>query len=101
MIRLRIHFKFLIPSHFLISPPKSLGSAFHFVIIREPAIKTDPAIKIKIPSQPQVSLKNPGIVPPAIAPIEPNPFIIPDAVEAPLRVPKSTAAVALTSESGP
>ena len=47
------------------------------------------------------ALKNPGIVPPITAPIDPNPFITPDAVEAPFLVPKSTAAVALTSESGP
>src|ERR1051326_3936470 len=42
----------------------------------------------------------PGIVPPTIAPIEPQPLIKPAAVAAPSRVPKSIAAVPLTSESG-
>lgn len=77
------------------------GSAFHFGTMSRPAIKTEAARKEKTPSHPQLSLKNPGIVPPTIAPTEPRPLMVPEAVEAPFRVPKSTAAVALTSESGP
>ena len=64
------------------------------------AMSTEMAKNVNTPLQPQLSLKKPGIVPPIIAPIEPNPFIKPDAVDAPLLGPKSRAAVALTSESG-
>src|SRR5688572_25813547 len=76
------------------------GSAFHLGSNRSAASKTEPARRVKTPSQPQVFWKKPGIVPPRIAPTDPQPLTRPEAVEAPFLVPKSTAAVPLTRESG-
>src|SRR5262245_50502987 len=76
------------------------GSAFHLGRSRQPAKKSEKARAAKIPPQPQLACKKPGMVPPMMAQIEPQPLISPAAVEAPFFVPTSTAAVPLTSESG-
>src|SRR6185503_20494690 len=76
------------------------GRLFHLGNRSKPAVSTDIAKRVNTPSQPHFFSKKPGIVPPRIAPTEPQPLMSPDAVDAPFFVPKSTAAVPLTRESG-
>src|SRR5215213_5452769 len=76
------------------------GSAFHFGMRISPASNDIDPSSANTPLQPQRWLKKPGSVPPTIAPTDPKPLIMPDAVEAPFFVPKSTAATPTIRLSG-